>query len=255
MFRNSVLANSNHNTDPSIINTDTPLTMDHETASAGNQKISEILSYKSTQMYGQRRTFMDSALHYLFGSLSKSIRVLFIIYIIVSLVYTFAHFFTLFHRGQQTTVDTIPSSQSLLQEGQTVVGKIVLDKQPLDSPAGENTADTVLTGRFSLVAEANSSPQSMFHIPHYIITLCIDSIYTAGFSLASLNDVPNNMLISKLFQYALQPTTIIPYYLKMNNNPSHSEITITTMITIERLGVFSGLVNKYRGTFVYILRV
>lgn len=96
---------------------------------------------------GAKRTLADGMLQILFGSLSKSIRILFVVYIIVSLVYTFAHFFTLFHPGKTINDGTGGSSAKSIPS-QTVTGKIVLENNDIKP-------HSVWTGKFSLVAESD----------------------------------------------------------------------------------------------------
>ena len=54
--------------------------------------------------------------------------------------------------------------------------------------------------------------------------------------------------MSKLFQSILKPSKMIPYFWSMKTSPSsHEDVTITTMITTERLGIFVNLVKNYKG--------
>lgn len=63
-------------------------------------------------------------------------------------------------------------------------------------------------------------------------------------------------MYSKLFQYALKPSKIIPYfYRKQARVQEDLDITITTMITIERLGVFRNLVERYKGPVSLTLHI
>lgn len=58
-----------------------------------------------------------------------------------------------------------------------------------------------------------------------------------------------------MFQYALKPSKIIPYFMQMQHAPEKTEITITTLITIERLHVFNNLVNHYKGPISVTLHI
>jgi hypothetical protein len=62
-----------------------------------------------------------------------------------------------------------------------------------------------------------------------------------------LQQVPVDILVSKLFQYALKPNKIIPYFLKGSDTPISDDVTIATLITIERLQVLNILVDRYQG--------
>ena len=68
--------------------------------------------------------------------------------------------------------------------------------------------------------------------------------------------VSDDLMFSKLFQYALKPSKIVPYYYRKTHRPaSHEDITITTMITIERLPVFQNLVQRFRGPVSVALHI
>ena len=60
-------------------------------------------------------------------------------------------------------------------------------------------------------------------------------------------------IFSKMFQYALQPTEVVPYFFKRDYIPTAGDITITTLITMERLSVFDNLVSKFQGIFHLLL--
>ncbi|KAG0333603.1 hypothetical protein BG000_009026 [Podila horticola] len=53
--------------------------------------------------------------------------------------------------------------------------------------------------------------------------------------------------LSKAFGNAMQPSKVIPYYFKAEGVFDKEEVTITTLITENRFGVFKKLVRNYRG--------
>ena len=189
-----------------------------------------------------------------FLGFGRHIKVLFVLYIVVSLIYTLTHFYALFvtapphhHLGFHSTSGGA-SAGGMVRE-RTVVGKIVLDtsgSQPsasstvgsaasgnsaaplMDSAmSGGNALGSQWTGRFSLVASEQPPSLSSIEDP--------------------FSEMEDDLLFSKLFQYSLKPSKIIPYYYRALSTPSKLDITITTLITVERLHVFNNLVNKYQG--------
>eukprot|EP00158_Paraphelidium_tribonemae_P002893 Partr_v1_DN25762_c0_g1_i2_m74700 putative Inherit from opiNOG: Glycosyltransferase-like len=150
---------------------------------------------------------------------SRYIKALFVLYIVVSLLYTLVHFYSLF----QANYGIFGSSSS--SSSRTVVGKFVLDGSGRTSTAG---SDGAWTGRFSAVMAADGSGE--------------ESVASVPF-----DDVTDSMLYSKMFQYALQPTRVVPYFFRMSSRVRKDDITISTIITMERLSVFNNLVIKYKG--------
>ncbi len=74
------------------------------------------------------------------------------------------------------------------------------------------------------------------------------SAYQTNLKVPHMFGNPEERLVySKLFQYALQPTSVIPFFYRSTRSVSQQDITITTLITIERLEVFSKLVDKFKG--------
>jgi len=57
-----------------------------------------------------------------------------------------------------------------------------------------------------------------------------------------------DLFLSKAFSSSLRPSKIIPYFLRARETPSPLGITITTLITRNRLKVFTRLVEQYQGT-------
>jgi hypothetical protein len=62
-------------------------------------------------------------------------------------------------------------------------------------------------------------------------------------------DLSDNSLLSKLFQSALKPHRVLPYYFRMSPPPDQNDLTITTMITVDKFTVFDYLVEEYEGLF------
>lgn len=97
---------------------------------------------------GNQRRYTSEMLFQPFYGLSRYAKFLFILYIAVSLIYTLAHFYALFHGVYQPPV--------LLHE-RTVVGKIVLDNGNTHTSAESNGLDTgsssFWTGRFSVFTQ------------------------------------------------------------------------------------------------------
>jgi hypothetical protein len=130
------------------------MTFRHSTGDSSPHNIKLPLASESTQLKGYgKRTLLDSILQVLFGSLSKSIRILFTVYIIVSLVYTFAHFFTIFHPVKLVTSTNSDDPSSAT--GHTILGQIVLDK------SGAKSSSAVWTGRFSLISDQSAGTMAI----------------------------------------------------------------------------------------------
>ena len=158
--------------------------------------------------------------------LSRYIKALFVLYIFVSLLYTLAHFYMLFQNnfyGKSPSYTSTHISSTIAgtssgiivssdqQRTGSVIGKILIDNQP--SSTSNDNYGVIATPTDSLLFE----------------------------------EVSDNLLFSKMFQYALQPTKVIPYFFRMPTKPDKADITITTIITLERLQVLNNLINKYRG--------
>lgn len=58
-----------------------------------------------------------------------------------------------------------------------------------------------------------------------------------------------DLFLSKAFSNSLRPSKIIPYFLRARETFSPLDITITTLITRNRLKVFTRLVEQYQGTW------
>ncbi|KAG0344791.1 hypothetical protein BG004_004175 [Podila humilis] len=59
--------------------------------------------------------------------------------------------------------------------------------------------------------------------------------------------VDEDFYLSKVYSTAMQPSKVIPYYFKAEGPFDKEEVTITTLITENRFGVFKKLVRNYRG--------
>ena len=57
-----------------------------------------------------------------------------------------------------------------------------------------------------------------------------------------------DLFLSKAFSNSLRPSKIIPFFLRARETFSAHDITITTLITRNRLKVFTRLVERYQGT-------
>jgi glycosyltransferase-like protein LARGE len=92
-------------------------------------------------------------------------------------------------------------------------------------------------------------------IEKIVLTKTSTASATTGESINHNLRLSHNSIYSKMFQYALQPTQIIPHFLRMKAQPAQSDITITTMITMERLPVLVKLVRKYQGPVSVTLHI
>ncbi|KAG0231385.1 hypothetical protein BGW42_000281 [Actinomortierella wolfii] len=61
------------------------------------------------------------------------------------------------------------------------------------------------------------------------------------------HSVDEDFFLSKAYGNAMQPSKVIPYYFKAARTFDKEEVTITTLITENRFGVFKKLVRNYRG--------
>lgn len=59
--------------------------------------------------------------------------------------------------------------------------------------------------------------------------------------------IDQNRILSKLFSGSMQPSNIVPYFYRAKRSFNKNAITITTLVTSNRLEVFSRLVEKYEG--------
>jgi hypothetical protein len=59
-----------------------------------------------------------------------------------------------------------------------------------------------------------------------------------------------DLFLSKAFSNSLRPSKIIPYFLRAREMFSTQDITITTLITRNRLAVFTRLVEQYQGAHI-----
>ncbi|PPQ83358.1 hypothetical protein CVT24_001913 [Panaeolus cyanescens] len=59
--------------------------------------------------------------------------------------------------------------------------------------------------------------------------------------------VDPNRILSKIFSGSMYPTNIVPYFYRAKRSFNKDDITITTLITSNRLEVFSRLVERYEG--------
>ncbi|KAF9578729.1 hypothetical protein BGW38_005335 [Lunasporangiospora selenospora] len=59
--------------------------------------------------------------------------------------------------------------------------------------------------------------------------------------------VDEDFYLSKVYSTAMQPSKVMPYYFRAEGNFDREEVTITTLITENRFGVFKKLVRNYRG--------
>lgn len=58
-----------------------------------------------------------------------------------------------------------------------------------------------------------------------------------------------DFFLSKAFGESLQPTKVVPYYYKASADFAQEDITITTLVTSNRLKVLANLVEHYQGGF------
>lgn len=65
-------------------------------------------------------------------------------------------------------------------------------------------------------------------------------------------DLDNDLLLSKAFATSMRPSDIVPYFLKGSGTFADEEVTITSIITSNRLDVFARLVERYRGALPII---
>ncbi|KAF9396478.1 hypothetical protein BGX21_009502 [Mortierella sp. AD011] len=64
---------------------------------------------------------------------------------------------------------------------------------------------------------------------------------------ANKDSVDEDFFLSKVYSTAMQPSKVIPYYFRAEGVFDKEEVTITTLITENRFGVFTKLVRNYRG--------
>ncbi|KAH6914332.1 glycosyl-transferase for dystroglycan-domain-containing protein [Coprinopsis sp. MPI-PUGE-AT-0042] len=60
-------------------------------------------------------------------------------------------------------------------------------------------------------------------------------------------DPGNDLLLSKAFATSMRPSDIVPYFLKSSGPFAEDEVTITSIVTSNRLDVFARLIDRYRG--------
>nr|CAG8454736.1 118_t:CDS:2 [Entrophospora candida] len=61
--------------------------------------------------------------------------------------------------------------------------------------------------------------------------------------------------LSKVFGESMQPSHVIPYYFKAVSPPKEEDVTITTLITLDRFKVFDRLVTNYQGPISVTIHV
>ena len=148
-------------------------------------------------------------------ALHRILKLVFMGYLVLSLLYSFMYFIPgQLYRHRRSSPQQQQSSSA------RVMGKILLNGHK-DTAQDSSASTSIWSGRFSVITENDLNP---------------------------LQDVSDDLLYSKLFQYALKPSKIIPYFFRAEYKPTHTDITITTMITIERLHVLNNLVNRFLGT-------
>ncbi|KAF9957228.1 hypothetical protein BGZ70_009594 [Mortierella alpina] len=64
---------------------------------------------------------------------------------------------------------------------------------------------------------------------------------------SNLAVVDEDFYLSKVYSTAMQPSKVIPYYFRAEGTFDKEEVTITTLITENRFGVFTKLVRNYQG--------
>lgn len=60
-------------------------------------------------------------------------------------------------------------------------------------------------------------------------------------------DMSEDLYLSKAFSESLQPTKIVPYYYRAGNVSEKRDITITTLVTRDRLPILVQLAERYKG--------
>ena len=70
-----------------------------------------------------------------------------------------------------------------------------------------------------------------------------------AYGLGSMDPVSldEDLFLSKAFSNSMHPTKIIPYFYRATGSFEKDDITITTIITSNRLQVFSRLIEQYKG--------
>ncbi|RHZ88606.1 hypothetical protein Glove_22g219 [Diversispora epigaea] len=61
--------------------------------------------------------------------------------------------------------------------------------------------------------------------------------------------------LSKVFSESMQPSHVIPYYFRAQEAPNEEDITITTLITLDRFSVFDRLATNYKGPISVTIHV
>jgi len=64
-----------------------------------------------------------------------------------------------------------------------------------------------------------------------------------------------DFFLSKAFGESLQPSKVIPYYYRASNEFEKEDITITTLVTSNRLKIFAALVERYQGPISVTIHV
>lgn len=69
------------------------------------------------------------------------------------------------------------------------------------------------------------------------------------YGLGSIDPVllDEDLFLAKAFSNSMHPRKIVPYFYRASGNFDTDDVTIATIITINRLQVFSRLVETYRG--------
>ncbi|KAI3635763.1 hypothetical protein MIR68_006401 [Amoeboaphelidium protococcarum] len=191
-----------------------------------------------------RKPSSAQSMHY---SYFKYIKFVFVIYVLLSMAYTSTH------------IVYMAKSLVLKQDGASSVGgggsrngmsnvqlRVRSAKQ---SPLSRLSQQSSSIDSADSEVESDNQPTSQKWIDrlrqlsplHYSSD---SSVQVSGNPLHQLSD---SILHSKLFQHALKPSSLTPYYLRMSYTPMMDDITITTLITIGRLTVLDQLVRKYHG--------
>lgn len=93
------------------------------------------------------------------------------------------------------------------------------------------------------------SPAPRITLPPNMTVQLAEEFLWSNFSLSS-QPVAWNPLLSRAFPRLMHPSRIIPYYYRATGHFENDDITVTTLISSDRLPVFSDLVRRYKGALV-----
>lgn len=174
-----------------------------------------------------------------------------------------AHFYKLMNRGAYSTSshrvnraqDAIFGSSSSKSGVASTLNKLVLSHSlPDHSSQGAIMSATDAAPLASQSAKTQDVITATTKPP-------ISQVISSSIKVTSKHEVnpfdqtSAERVFNKMFQYALQPTKIVPYFYRSTETQDPAGIAIVTLITIERLAVFDNLVNHFMGPISVTLHI